>query len=119
MKFSRSCSWALLFLAAFGIAGCSKNAQSNVGPGAALQMHGKAVYQIQCAMCHDASDLHLIKNPPRLDGMFHKSALPSGAPATDTEVRNVIFHGRGIMPPFEQSVSGADVDAVIAYLHTR
>ncbi len=119
MKFSRSCSWALLLFAACGIAGCSKNAQSNGGPDAAIQMHGKAIYQIQCSMCHDATDLHLIKEPPRLDGVFRKSALPSGAPANDTEVRNVILHGRGIMPPFEQSVSVADVDAIIAYLHTR
>lgn len=70
-------------------------------------------------MCHDATNLHLIKVPPRLDGMFHKSALPSGAPATDGEVRNVILHGKGIMPPFEQSISGADLDALMAYLHTR
>ncbi len=119
MESSRFCFWAPLILAAFGIAGCSSHTQSGGGTGAALSMHGKAVYDVQCAMCHDATNLHLIKEPPRLEGLFQKSALPSGAPATDAEVRNVILHGKGIMPPFEQSVNAADLDALIAYLHTR
>lgn len=119
MKGSCCVLLGLAIFAGFAIAGCSSHAQSNGGPDSALRMHGKAVYDIQCAMCHDATNLHLIKEPPRLEGMFQKSALPSGAPATDVEVRNVILHGKGIMPPFEQSVNSDDVGAVIAYLHTR
>lgn len=118
---NRSCLFflGLAIFVAFAIAGCFSHAQSIGGPDAALRQHGKAAYDVQCAMCHDATDLHLIKDPPRLNGMFQKSALPSGAPATDAEVRDVILHGKGIMPPFEQSVSGPDLDAMMAYLHTK
>jgi mono/diheme cytochrome c family protein len=119
VKGSRRVLLGLISCAGFVIAGCSSHAQNNDGADAALRMHGKAVYDVQCAMCHDATNLHLIKEPPRLEGMFHKSALPSGAPATDAEVRDVILHGKGIMPPFEQSVNSDDVNAVIAYLHSR
>jgi mono/diheme cytochrome c family protein len=119
VKRSRPLSLGLIIVSGFAMVGCSSHAQNNSGPDAALRMHGKAVYDVQCAMCHDATNLHLIKEPPRLEGMFQKSALPSGAPATDAEVRNVILHGKGIMPPFEQSVNPDDVNAVIAYLHSR
>jgi mono/diheme cytochrome c family protein len=118
VKLGRPLFCFLLVFAAIGIAGCSSHAQSG-GLDAGVRLHGKSVYDVQCAMCHEATNLQLIKEPPRLVGMFHKSALPSGAPATDEEVRKVILDGRGIMPPFRQSVNGDDLDALMAYLHTR
>jgi cytochrome c5 len=80
---------------------------------------GQQVYQRVCAGCHDATDLHLIKDPPHLDSLFRKPTFPSGAPATDDGLRNVILHGRGIMPPFEQALTADDVNALIQYMHTR
>lgn len=80
---------------------------------------GQQVYQDFCAACHDATDLHLIKDPPRLDGLFRKQTFPSGAPATDREFRNVVLHGQGIMPPFEGTVKDDDVNALVQYMHTR
>jgi len=80
---------------------------------------GRQVYQQLCAGCHDATDLHLVKDPPRLDGLFRKQTFPSGVPATDEELRSVILHGRGIMPPFEQTVTTDDVNNLVQYLHTR
>jgi len=83
------------------------------------------VYEKYCAPCHDAKDLHLIKDPPRLDGLFRRAGwfrrktFPSGAPATDDELRNVILHGRGTMPPFEGTLSGDDVNALVRHMHTR
>ena len=84
------------------------------------------VYQKYCAPCHDATNLHLIQDPPRLDGLFRKRAglfrqktFPSGAPATDEVLRNVILHGRGTMPPFEGTLSADDVDGLVRYMHTR
>jgi mono/diheme cytochrome c family protein len=105
----------LLVLAAISTAGC----KSRAGSLSFKAQHGKNVYDAQCAMCHEATNLHLIKDPPRLDAMFKKPALPSGAPATDDEVRNVILHGRGIMPPFEQAVGGDNLDDLMEYLRTR
>jgi len=77
------------------------------------------VYQKFCATCHDAAGLELIKEPPRLDGLFRKKTFPSGAPATDDELRKVILQGRGTMPPFERTLSGDDVNALVRYMHTR
>ena len=116
----RSWRWrALVVLATIWIGGCSRSS-SGTGDQKAQQIaRGKEVYDVYCAQCHDATDLHLIKDPPKLDGLFTKPKLPSGAPATDQEVRETILHGRGIMPPFEQVVKGTDLDALLLYLHTR
>jgi mono/diheme cytochrome c family protein len=83
------------------------------------RFQGQQVYQNFCAACHDATNLHLIKDPPRLDGLFRKQTFPSGAPATNEEFRSVVLHGRGIMPPFEGTVSDDDVNALVQYVHTR
>jgi cytochrome c5 len=77
------------------------------------------IYQKFCAPCHDATGLQLIKDPPPLDGLFRKKTFPSGAPATDDGLRNVILHGLGSMPPFEGTLSGDDVSALVRYMHTR
>ncbi len=77
------------------------------------------VYQKYCAPCHEATNLHLIQEPPRLDGLFRRKTFPSGAPATDDELRKVILHGRATMPPFEGTLTGDDVDGLIRYMHTR
>ena len=55
----------------------------------------------------------LLKDPPKLDGLFRKQTLPSGAPATDEQVRDVILHGRGITPPFEQSLDAEDLNDLL------
>ena len=40
----------------------------------------------------------LLKQPPNLHGLFLRKALPSGAPATNAQVRMTIIEGKGIMP---------------------
>src|SRR5579859_5990725 len=55
------------------------------------QAEGKHLYAIRCAHCHEENDLHLKKIPPDLHGVFTHAALPSGAPATDAEVRRVVL----------------------------
>ena len=90
---------------------------AHLGPAATVQ--GKTVYDNQCAPCHEAQDLHLVKQPPKLDGLFQRKTLPSGEPLTDQAVRTVILQGRGIMPPFQQSLSEQDLDNLIQFLRTR
>jgi mono/diheme cytochrome c family protein len=111
--------WGLVALATIWICGCSRSSSNAGDQKAETIARGKEVYDVYCAQCHDAADLHLIKDQPKLDGLFAKPTLPSGAPATDAEVRETILHGRGIMPPFEQVVKGTDLDALLLYLHTR
>jgi mono/diheme cytochrome c family protein len=114
----RVAAWASL-LALFTI-GCSRLGSTNGKPVAEAPLRGKQLYDQFCAMCHDATgDLHLIKDPPKLDGLFQKQTLPSGAPATDEQVRKTILDGLGIMPPFEQNLDADDVNELLRYLHTR
>jgi len=80
---------------------------------------GSAVYQQNCAACHDDDKLELIKKPPKLGALFRQPTLPSGAPATDEQVRKTIQDGRGIMPPFRQTLDDEQLDSLLKYLHTR
>jgi mono/diheme cytochrome c family protein len=101
-------------LSTLGLTACSHS-----GSSAAQIARGKDLYDTNCAPCHESSSVSLPTQPPKLDGLFQKSTLPSGAPATDAQVRKTIVEGRGVMPPFGPALQPDEVDALIAYLHTR
>ncbi len=97
------------------MAGCSQSggaASANAGG------RGHELYQLHCMECHEGENLNLRKQPPKLAGLFHGKNLPSGAPATDQEVRKTIIEGRGIMPAFDQRLSDRDLEDLIRYLHS-
>lgn len=80
---------------------------------------GQRLFQMHCGGCHNGKSLVVSKQPPVLNGIFQRPTLPSGAPATDAQVRSTIMEGRsGIMPPFENVLSSQDIRDIIAYLHT-
>ena len=79
---------------------------------------GKHLYTVRCAHCHEDNDLALKKIPPDLHGVFKRSALPSGAPATDAEVRRVVLAGKGMMPGFAGRFTNEQMNALVAYLRT-
>ncbi len=108
----RKLSWAIAILAA-EIIGCR--------PAPKLtdqQAEGKHLYNVGCAHCHEQNDLHLKKVPPSLHGLFSRSTLPDGGPATDAQVEQVLMTGKGMMPSFAYQMSKEQMDAVIAYLHS-
>ncbi|HEY1576794.1 MAG TPA: cytochrome c [Terracidiphilus sp.] len=82
------------------------------------EMEGKHLYQVRCAHCHEDNDLGLKKLPPDLHGVFNKSSLPGGAPATDAQVRRVVLGGKGMMPAFAGRFDETQMAALLAYLHT-
>jgi mono/diheme cytochrome c family protein len=84
----------------------------------AREEEGKHLYSVRCAHCHEDNDLALKTVPPDLHGVFGRSTLPSGAPATDAEVRREVLAGKGLMPPFAGRFSDEQMSALIAYLHT-
>jgi mono/diheme cytochrome c family protein len=94
-------------------------ANVNTNANAQTIQQGQDNYQQFCAGCHDATNVQLVTPPPKLDGLFQRPTLPSGAPATDDAVREVILKGRGIMPPFQDSIGGDDLADLLQYLHTR
>lgn len=100
-------------LSALGLTACSRH------PSSEEISRGKAIYTTNCALCHESNAISLPTQPPKLDGLFSKPNLPSGAPATDAQVRKTITEGRGIMPPFGPVLQPDEMDALIAYLHTR
>jgi len=101
-------------LSALSLTACSHSRSS-----AAQIARGKELFETNCAPCHESTGISLPTQPPKLDGLFQKSTLPSGAPATDAQVRKTITDGRGIMPPFGPVFQPDELDALIAYLHTR
>lgn len=82
------------------------------------QAEGKHLYNVGCAHCHEENDLHLKTVPPNLRGLFNRSRLPDGEPATDAEVEQVLVTGKGMMPSFAYQMTKEQMDAVVAYLHT-
>jgi mono/diheme cytochrome c family protein len=80
---------------------------------------GQSLFQTHCGGCHNGKQLMVGKQPPVLNGIFQRPSLPSGAPATDAQVRSTILGGRsGIMPSFQNALDSQDIGDIIEYLHT-
>jgi mono/diheme cytochrome c family protein len=77
------------------------------------------LFQMHCGGCHNGKKLPIGKQPPVLQGIFQRRFLPSGAPATDSQVFATVSQGRsGIMPAFQDALSSQDIREIIEYLHT-
>jgi mono/diheme cytochrome c family protein len=109
----KSRSAVLAAAVAAGVAGCRSAPRLT-----AQQAEGKHLYGAGCAHCHEENDLHLKKVPPNLHGLFSRSTLPDGEPATDAEVERVLMTGKGMMPSFAYQMSKEQMDGVVDYLHT-
>jgi mono/diheme cytochrome c family protein len=86
-------------------------------PGAAV-IEGGWIYDNNCAECHENPQPDLHKQPPNLHGLFLRKSLPSGALATDSQVRMTIIQGKGTMPAFDQRLREEDLKNLLAYLRT-
>jgi mono/diheme cytochrome c family protein len=102
----------LILVLSFFYIGCSAG-----GRNARLEK-GKALFQFHCAPCHEMPPPDLLKEPPKLNGLFTSKTLPSGAPATDEQVQKVIIEGFKTMPAFEKRLKEDEVRDLLAYLHT-
>ena len=70
-----------------------------------------------CARCHNAYDTQALHGPS-LFGVFRKPYLPSGAPARDERVMEVVLHGRNLMPPSGGDLTDQQLQELLRYLHT-
>ncbi len=84
----------------------------------AQEAAGKHLYSVRCAHCHEDNDLGLKKPPPDLHHIFESKSLPSGVPATDTNVRAAVLSGKGLMPSFAGRFTDEQMADLVAYLHT-
>jgi len=119
MMKSYSALFAAMLAVTIGIAGCSRFGHHASGQLSEQQLEGKQLFTSSCGPCHETNEIPLPTKPPKLDGLFQKPTLPSGAPATDDQVRKTIMGGRGVMPPFGDALKSDEIDAIVAYLHTR
>jgi mono/diheme cytochrome c family protein len=82
------------------------------------QAEGMRLYDARCAHCHEDNDLGLKKVPPNLHRVFSENRLPSGAPATDGQVEQVVLTGKGLMPSFAGRFTNDQLGALVAYMRT-
>ncbi|HEY5161640.1 MAG TPA: cytochrome c [Terriglobales bacterium] len=83
----------------------------------APQTHGRRVFEQRCQECHFAYTSRNLRGPT-MHELFKKQYMPSGTPANDDRVRDVIMLGRSKMPAFGRVLTPEQVDDLLAYLHT-
>ena len=110
---------ALMLACGFLAAGCGDappktNAELGLND---QQAAGRAIFDRNCAACHEAYSSSG-KKGPSLKNLFKKESLPSGLPANDRFVLQTINAGRGMMPPFGETLAPDQIDSLMAYLHT-
>lgn len=81
------------------------------------QAAGRRVFDYNCARCHEAYSSGGLQGPS-LEHMFKKQYLPSGLPANDARVTEVIQYGKSKMPSFGNVLTPQQIKDLLAYLHT-
>ena len=77
-------------------------------------LQGLEIFQ-QCTGCHGTGTGGKVVGPS-LKGLFKRSKLRNGDPATEKNIRLKITKGGDGMPSFEQALSPAEMDQLIGYL---
>jgi mono/diheme cytochrome c family protein len=79
------------------------------------EARGAIVFKNDCAKCHYANTIYDLHGPG-LQALYKQKYMPSGAPANDVRITQVILHGRAMMPP--TNISDDDLADLLAYLKT-
>jgi len=106
-------------LALLALAGC-KPAMPPSKPLSELtptERQGYDIFEMRCAGCHSPNTQDSLHGPG-LQGLYKKPYLPSGAPANDDRVSDAIRNGRALMPAFRGKLDDAELQSLLAYLHT-
>ena len=117
-KFVLASSLFLLLVAA-GI-GCQEETRRKTDAELGLtaqQASGRRVYEAHCQRCHEPYSSSG-RNGPSLRGVFRKPYLPSGIPANDQRVGEIILHGKSKMPGYGQVLDQAQLEQLLLYLKT-
>ncbi len=78
---------------------------------------GKAVFDDNCSICHDAASTDK-KIGPGLKGLFKKPALANKKKPSDASVTGMINDGGNGMPGFADQLTPAEKLDLVAYLKT-
>jgi mono/diheme cytochrome c family protein len=90
------------------------DAELGLSPAQAI---GRNVFDANCARCHEPYSSRGLHGPS-LHNLYKKQYLPSGMPANDDRITDVIMRGRAKMPAFGNTLSDAKLDALLTYLKT-
>jgi mono/diheme cytochrome c family protein len=83
----------------------------------ATQAMGRNIFDANCARCHEPYSSRGLHGPS-LHNLYKKQYLPSGMPANDERITAAIVGGRAKMPAFGNTLSNAQIHALLAYLRT-
>jgi cytochrome c len=79
---------------------------------------GKTVFAEKCALCHSAETTDK-KIGPGLKGFYQRGTFTSdSSKVTDQSVTKFIESGKGMMPPFKDTLEPAKIEDVVAYVKT-
>lgn len=116
MRILDSFSMVALAAALMAVTGCKKLPPSKpASEWTAQEARGAEVYKSYCARCHypnNTYDLH----GPGLQALYKQKYMPSGAPANDERISNLILQGRGMMPATQ--IKDEQLADLLAYLKT-
>lgn len=120
------CKWkvvlvsSLFLLLAGAGTGCQEETRRKTDAELGLtvqQASGRRVYEAHCQTCHEPYSSSG-RNGPSLRGVFRKPYLPSGIPANDQRVGEIILHGKSKMPGYGQVLDQAQLEQLLLYLKT-
>lgn len=98
------------------VAGCKKLPPSKPeSEWTAQEASGAVVYKNYCAKCHYANNVYDLHGPG-LQALYKQKYMPSGAPANDARITQVILHGRAMMPPTQ--LNDDQLADLLVYLKT-
>lgn len=117
---------AALLLIAPAVMASGKNTpkkKRETAPGAASAAKGKAIFKLNCNMCHNPDKNETLIGPGLKDLFKNKDLPASHKPVTEEYVRAQIERGSPEskpmpMPPFAAKLSSAEIENLIAYLRT-
>lgn len=109
----------LCVLALLAASGCTverrkSDAELGLNPTQAI---GRHIFDANCARCHEPYSSHGLHGPS-LHNLYKKQYLPSGMPANDVRITEVIERGHGKMPDFGGTLTPAQIDTLLDYLKT-
>ena len=108
------CAFALLALCGCDPEIRKSDAELGLNPTQAI---GRHVFDANCARCHQPYSSHGLHGPS-LHNLYKKQYLPSGMPANDERITEVIERGKAKMPAFGDTLSATQIDDLLAYLKT-
>jgi len=108
------CATALLAASGCNAEPRKSDAELGLNPTQAI---GRHVFDANCARCHEPYSGHALHGPS-LRNLYKKQYLPSGMPANDDRITEVIMRGRAKMPAFGGSLTDPQIAALLSYLKT-